>query len=242
MDKPKEGLRLQLYMARSGVASRRKCETIIAQGRVRVDGFRVVKPGTIVTDEEVTLDGRPLRPVKNHVYIALNKPSGYLCSNADPQGRPLAMDLLRNAWSSRLHNVGRLDFLSSGLIFFTNDGGFTRLISHPSAQIEKEYLVETREDIPEDFLKQCKKGITLDGIHYRIQRYTYKAPTRVKLILIEGRNREIRRLFMHKRMKIRKLHRLRIGRVGIKGMGSGEYRFLSRKEIDSFTEHKGIHQ
>lgn len=236
MDRRKEGLRLQLYMARSGVASRRKCEFIIAQGRVRVNDQRVTQPGVIITDEEVTLDGRTLKPLKTYVYLALNKPKGYLCSNSDPQGRPLAVDLLKNTWPSRLYSVGRLDFLSSGLIFFTNDGDFTRCVSHPSAKIEKEYLVETREEIPEDFLKHCKKGLTVNGIHYRIQGYTYLSHKRVKLVLTEGRNREIRRLFLHRRLKIKELHRLRIGRIGICGLKSGEYRFLSSKEVSSFTK------
>ena len=235
-NKDRTGMRLQLYMARCGVASRRKCEEIIAEGRVKVDGRTVVKPGTIITDQQVILDGRPLNLVKENVYIALNKPTGYLCSNADAEGRPLAVDLVKNAYSGRLYNVGRLDFLSSGLIFFTNDGDFTKQVTHPSAQVEKEYLVETREEIPEDFLKQCKKGLTVEGVHYRIKHYTYKAPNRVRLTLTEGKNREIRNLFMFKRMKIKKLHRLRIGGVVLKGMGAGEYRFLSRKEVDSLMK------
>jgi len=237
MDK-REGIRLQLYMARCGVASRRKCEEIIAEGRVKVDGRTMVKPGTLISDEEVTLDGRPLKMTKKMVYFALNKPTGFLCSNADAEDRPLAVSLMKNAFSGRLHNVGRLDFLSSGLIFFTNDGEFTKKISHPSSEIEKEYIVETREKIPEEFLLQCKKGLTIEGVHYRIKNYFYKAPNRVSLTLTEGKNREIRNLFMYKRMKIKKLHRVRIGSVLIKSLGPGDYRYLTQKEVDSLMKNR----
>ena len=230
----REGVRLQVYMARCGVASRRKCEELIAQGTVKVDGRTVKVMGYLVSEgQEVTCNGRKLFPVKKHVYIALNKPTGYLCSNYDGENRPLAVDLLKGVYNGRLYNVGRLDFLSSGLIFFTNDGEFTRKVSHPSSRIEKEYVVETREEISEEFLQQCKKGLTVEGVHYRIQHYKRKTPNKVHLVLTEGKNREIRNLFMHQRMKIKKLHRIRIGSVNIKGIPQGQYRYLSVKEIDS---------
>lgn len=236
MDK-RETMRLQLFMARCGVASRRKCEEIIAEGKVKVNGKTVTKPGTLVEPEDqITLDGRNINLVKTPVYLALNKPSGYLCSNNDDQGRPLAIELVKNAYTGRLYNVGRLDFLSTGLIFFTNDGDFTKIITHPSAEIEKEYLVETREDIPEEFMQQCKKGLTIEGVHYRIKHYQYQAPNRVKLVLTEGKNREIRNLFQFKRMKIKKLHRVRIGDVHLKGLAPGTYRYLTRKEIDGLIK------
>ena len=234
-----KGIRLQLYMAKSGVASRRKSEELISEGRVKVNGKTVTAMGFLVKDEVVSCDGKVIRPVKKHVYFMLNKPSGYLCSNKDDQGRPLAVNLLKGAYSGRLFNVGRLDFLSSGLIFFTNDGDFTKKVSHPSARIEKEYLVETKEDIPESFLQACKKGIVVEGIKYKIEQYTYKGANKVHLVLVEGKNREIRNLFMAQRMKIKKLHRIRIGAVSAKGLPTGQYRPLSQKEINLLLGSSG---
>ncbi len=237
MDK-KEGIRLQAYMAHCGVASRRKCEEYIAAGRVKVDGKTMAKMGCIITDQDVTFDGKPITPVKKMIYFAINKPPAYLCSNSDPEGRKLAVDLLKDVYSGRLYNVGRLDFLSSGLIFFTNDGEFTRKVSHPSSEIEKEYVVETREKITREFLESCKKGLYVKGVKYKIERWEQKTPFKVRLVLIEGKNREIRNLFMSQRMKIKKLHRIRIGNVNIKGIPSGQYRYLTKKEIDSLMKRK----
>ncbi|MBI9100816.1 MAG: rRNA pseudouridine synthase [Spirochaetales bacterium] len=231
-----EGLRLQVYMARCGIGSRRKCEEYIADGRVKVDGRTMMKKGCRITDEKVSFDGRNIYPVTEMKYFALNKPTGYLCTSSDPEGRPLALDLLKDVYSGRLYNVGRLDFMSSGLIFFTNDGNFTKKVSHPSAQIEKEYVVETKEKIEKEFLEACKKGIIVKGVNYKIDRWEYKTPFKVKLILVEGKNREIRNLFMSQNMKIKKLHRIRIGGVRITGIPTGQYRFLTKKEIDSLVK------
>ena len=114
-----EELRLQLYLAKSGIGSRRKCEDFIAEGRVKVNGKAVLQPGTKVSPDDVILfDGRRVKPAKQNIYIALHKPSGYICSNQDQQGRPLAIDLINSAIKQRLYNVGRLDYMTSGLIFF----------------------------------------------------------------------------------------------------------------------------
>lgn len=225
------GIKLQAYLAKAGVGSRRKCEEYISEGRVTVDGEIVWKQGVRITDEKVSFDGRPVFPAKKMVYIALNKPVRYLCTGSDPEGRKLAVDLVRKAWPGRIYNVGRLDYMSSGLIFFTNDGEFTKKITHPSSGILKTYLVETREDIPLDMLEEWKRGVIVDGVNYKIEEYQLKMPKRVLLTLREGKNREIRNLFNSKRFKIKKLHRVRIGNISLGNLRSGEYRFLTDAEV-----------
>ena len=231
-DKP---IRLQLYLARAGVASRRKSEEFIADGRVRVNGRTIREQGVLVSDRDhVTFDGKPVRPAKRHVYLALHKPPHVLCTNSDPQGRPLAVDLVKDAYHLRLHSVGRLDYLSSGLILFTNDGEFTRVVSHPSAEIEKEYLVQGANHIPDDLLNRFKAGIEVEGVRYQIRSYRRKNSHSAYLVLIEGKNREIRRVLQHGGIKPKRVHRVRIGPVKIDGLASGRFRELTAKELSWF--------
>lgn len=226
-----EGLRLQVFLSKAGIGSRRKCEEYISEGRVTVDGETVFTQGIKITTQSVKFDGRPVYPAKKMVYIALNKPVRYLCTASDPEGRSTAIELVRKAWPGRIYNVGRLDFMSSGLIFFTNDGEFTKKITHPSSGILKTYTVETREDIPQQMLDEWKRGAFVDGVKYKIEEYEIKSSRRVNLTLKEGKNREIRNLFNSRRFKIKKLHRIRIGNISVNGLKSGEYRFLTDAEV-----------
>jgi 23S rRNA pseudouridine2605 synthase len=126
MDKDNE-MRLQVFMAKSGIASRRKCESFISNGLVKVNGKIITEMGYKVNKEDsVIYNGKKYNLIKNKIYLALNKPQLYLCSNSDPQDRNLAVDLIKSDFQDRLYNVGRLDYLSTGLIFFTNDGDFTK--------------------------------------------------------------------------------------------------------------------
>ena len=226
-----DGIRLQVYLSRAGIGSRRKCEEYIEEGRVTVDGELVFKHGIRIKDQIVKFDGKTVYQAKRHVYIALNKPVRHLCTSSDPEGRPTALDLVKNAWPGRIYNVGRLDFMSSGLILFTNDGNFTKVLTHPSSGILKTYLVETREEIPVEMLNEWKKGVTVDGVKYRIEEYNLKNPRRVLLTLREGKNREIRNLFNSLKFKIKRLHRVKIGNISVRGLKSGEYRFLTDEEV-----------
>lgn len=233
-------LRLQLFLARAGVASRRKCEEIIASGRVQVNGEVVKQQGVKVDPEndEVRLDGKPIRQARKYVYFALNKPPGYLTTNKDPEGRPLAIELIREAYSGRLFSVGRLDYLSSGLIFFTNDGRFADRVAHPSSEIEKEYLVETKRPIPEELLQRWQKGIEVEGEQYHLKDYSLKGPRRVQLVLEEGKNREIRNVFHAHNIPTKRVHRLRIGPVTLGDLGPGACRKLNEQEISRLMGDK----
>ena len=228
-------IRLQLYMARAGVASRRESERLIETGVVTVNGSAVTQLGSkVLPSDDVRVEGRRISMESRKVYVALNKPRRYLCSARDPEGRPLAGSLLEPHFDERLFSVGRLDFLSSGLIFYTNDGEFSRLVGHPSHRIEKEYRVDTQQPVPEELLRRYQAGIRVDGEWYRLERYKYKTPRNVELVLTEGKNREIRKVFAHWRIGLRRLHRVRIGTVALRDLPSGQYRPLTQREIDWF--------
>ena len=161
---------------------------------------------------------------------------GYICSNSDPQGRPLAVDLLKSTFSERLYNVGRLDFMSEGLIFFTNDGNFTKIVSHPSSEIEKDYRVLCHDAVAPHILKKWERGVNIDGTFYKIKTFRIVDTHEVILTLIEGKNREIRNLFKSDNIDIKRLIRERIGPVSIKGLSPGAHRLLTSEEVKWFLK------
>lgn len=230
-----EALRVQVYLARCGLGSRRHCDEFVREGRVTVNGTVAQLGAKVQPGDKVALDGKPLVPESTKVYLAVNKPPGMLCANSDPQGRPLVRDLLIDI-QERVFHVGRLDFQSSGLIFYTNDGAFSRIVAHPSAGIEKEYIVEAQAPIPEEGLRQYQSGIEVGGERYRLTRYAYKTPRKVVLTLVEGKNREIRRVLTALGVRIRRIHRIRIGCVRVQGIPSGGYVPLSRKDVRWFMQ------
>ncbi len=242
-DKGREqkSIRLQVYLARGGVASRRKSEQYILAGRVRVNGNVVRELGTKVNPaDSVSFDDYAVKPITEKLYIALHKPPGYLCSNSDPFGRPLVVDFLKNNFTTRLFNVGRLDFQSSGLIFFTNDGEFAKIVTHPSYEIEKEYFVETKDQFDETVLRKFVHGIWIDSVHYAITTYRFVNETTAYISLYEGKNRELRRLFKSNGIAVKTIHRIRIGQIGLGNLPPGKYRHLSEEEIEIiFRNGKG---
>lgn len=229
--------RLQHYLALAGIASRRKCEEYIRSGIVRVNGKIITEMGMKVgPDDIVEFRSKRVHIVRKKYYFALNKPVRYVCSTSDPEGRSLAIDLLRPYIHSRLFSVGRLDYLSSGLIFFTNDGVFAKIVSHPSYQIEREYIAETKKTIREEDLQIMKKGCVVDGEFLKIKSYRISGTRKVFLILTEGKKREIRSLFSYHHYDIRRLHRIRIGPVTLKNLESGRFRELKKHEIEYFLK------
>jgi len=233
----KEEIRLQLYMARCGIASRRKCEDIISQGRVSVNGRIVIAPGTKVTDDDsVKMDDRLIRPAKKKLYLVLHKPSKFLCSTEDPDGRSLAIDLISPAVKQRVYNVGRLDYLTSGLIFFTNDGDFAKKITHPSSHVEKEYVVTTKKEIPLELMENFKKGIYVGDEFFKLKSFKLNGSNSVNIVLEEGKNRELRKVFQSKNINVKKVHRIRIGNVKLTGLNSGHFRNLTEREIKSLLK------
>ena len=229
-------LRLQVFLAHAGIASRRASETLIQEGRITVNGEAVTQPGTKVQKTDtVCLDGKPVLLEQRLHYLVLNKPPGYLCSSKDPQGRPLALELLPKNISERLYNVGRLDFLSSGLVFFTNDGAFAARLGHPSSEIEKEYLVESTIPVPDNVVEEFLAGITIEGEHFKALRIERLGKKSLSIVLIEGKNREIRRIFSYFHLHPSLLRRIRIGNVKLGDLPEGQSRPLLADEIAGLT-------
>lgn len=228
----KEEIRLQVFLSHSGVASRRACEKIITDGRVTVNGQTVTEMGTKVTaKDEICVDGKKVTPEETKRYVLLHKPAGYVCSLADEKDRPVAASILKEQFSERLYNVGRLDMFSTGLIIFTNDGNFAAKLSHPSAEIEKEYIVESSMPLPRTLCEEFEKGIRVDGVFYKCKSAQEMNARKIKIVLIEGKNREIRNVFASKEIGIKKLTRVRIGNIEMNGLKAGEFRELTEKEV-----------
>ena len=225
-------IRLQVYLARCGVASRRASENLILNGRVSVDGKIITELGTKVSGKEkICLDGKQIFPEAEKRSLLLNKPEGYVCSLADEKDRPIAASLLKDSYTERLYNIGRLDMLSGGAILFTNDGDFSAKVEHPSSEIEKEYEVITVFEYPDEVLQKFLRGVRIEGVFYKALSAERISKNKMRIVLIEGKNREIRRVLKFFNIKIKKLTRVRIGCVHLSDLPSGKHRPLTSEEI-----------
>lgn len=233
-DQEEKSMRLHAFLASSGIASRRACEEMIRQGRVLVDDHTALVGEKVRGDERITIDGKTfnLATQKRFRYILLNKPKGYLSSSSDPFGRPCALSLIAASIPERLYNIGRLDQWSSGLLLFTNDGDLAAKLMHPSSEIEKEYFVVTDAPLPEGFASKFTHGIVHEGVRYRAQSVRQTAPDKAHIVLIEGKNREIRHVLGHFNLRALILERVRIGPIKDKNLSSGGWRDLTQDEID----------
>ena len=231
-------LRLQVYLAHAGIASRRTAEKFISQGRVTVNGRLVSTMGEkVLPSDEVCFDGKQVKIQKQMLYMVLNKPPMYICSSFDPQGRALAIDLLPPL-QTRLYNIGRLDYRSSGLIIFTNDGEFAAWAGHPSSCLEKEYLVDSTVPIPDRIVQDFTNGIMIENVLYKALSVEKTGKFSLKIVLVEGKNREIRKVFSHFRLHPEKLQRVRIGPITIENLSEGQSRPLTNDELLSFSKLK----
>lgn len=234
---PDYPMRLQVYLARSGYCSRRKAGEIVKQGKVKVNNVFTDNPAQPIGPEDaVYVNGTYVEPME-YVYIALNKPKGYVCSNADPHEELFARDLINVPQFNSLFHVGRLDRDSTGLIFYTNDGDFGQQISHPSGGLEKEYLVHIKEKIDRNDLQRVKKeGLVVNRVRYSIIRYAIRSSRSISLVLNEGKNREIRKMFSHLGYSVVSLQRVRIGTICLGKLPKGRYRMLKKEEIQSLLK------
>ncbi len=227
--------RLQKYMARCGVASRRKCEELIVAGRVAVNGQTVTRLGTTIDpkNDMVTVDGSPVFPEKP-VYYAVNKPTGYISSSVREKGKPRVIDLIPH--ESRLFTAGRLDINSSGLIIVTNDGEFANRISHPRYAPEKEYHVIIKGGLNEEEITRLENGIYLEEGETAPASVKIigesEENTTVSIIVKQGWYRMVRRMFMALGKEVLSLKRVRIGSLTLKGIEKeGMWMELSKEEI-----------
>ena len=228
--------RLQKVIAASGLASRRKAEEMISEGRVQVNGETVTVLGTQVDrDDVITVDGK-LLPHEELEYYLVNKPRKYICSVNDEHGRAQVTDLVKT--TARIYPVGRLDYNSSGLIILTNDGSFANMLMHPKYHLPKTYHVTVKGMVTKSDLQAIAKGIVLDDgiktlpaqVHITNQD-TVNANTTLDITIYEGRNRQIRRMMEALGYEVKKLHRSQYGCVKDDQLPSGAYRRLKPHEI-----------
>jgi 23S rRNA pseudouridine2605 synthase len=238
--KPNDGERLQKVIAQAGIASRRHAEQMIIDGRVRVNGKKVVELGTKVNSKDViTVDGQKINfPKKKYEYYILHKPTGYITSAKDPQGRKTVMDLMRGV-KVRVYPVGRLDYDTSGLLVLTNDGELAHRLMHPSFGVDKTYQVEVQGVISSKALVQLQQGIELeDGktAPAQVRVISQKGQgtlQRLEITIHEGRNRQVRRMFEAVGFPVVNLKRLRFGPLQLDDeLKLGKYRNLTEKEIE----------
>ena len=222
-------MRLQKFLSAAGVCSRRHGEVYIQQGRVRVNGQVVTVLGSQVDPDKdrILVDGRPVSVQTNHIYIAMNKPRGYVtsCSHA---GESVVMDLID--LSRRLYPVGRLDKDSTGLLLLTNDGRLHHRLSHPSFDHEKEYEVTVERPILDNVLDQLAAGMPLMGTQTRPARVQRLSGRRFKIVLQEGRNRQIRRMVRKMGYQVVRLKRIRVANIRLGSLPPGAWRYLSATE------------
>lgn len=236
------GERLQKAMARAGVGSRRRCEELIREGRVRVDG-RVATIGTVVDDrlDRITVDGQPLR-LQALEYWLLNKRAGTVCTARDPQGRPTVVDGLPTR--ARVYPVGRLDWDTTGLLLLTNDGELALRLSHPRYGVEKEYVVGVRGYLTDRELRALREGVPLeDGITARAAVSLLSrsdSESVVRLVIHEGRNRQVRRMIEAVGHSVVSLHRLRIDGLEERGLLPGAFRRLTQAEVRRLRAAVGL--
>jgi 23S rRNA pseudouridine2605 synthase len=226
--------RLNKYLAHAGLGSRRHCEELILAGRVSVDGRTVRELATRVGDEQaVAVDGAAVR-AERPVYWLVNKPRGYLCTNHDPAGRPLAIDLVPHV-HQRVYTVGRLDEDSEGLLLLTNDGELANRLMHPRYGVEKTYLVQVAGEPTHEEIERLLKGIWLSDGHVRarsVRRLKRQGEsTWLKIVLSEGKNREIRRMLARLGHKVLRLRRVAIGPVELGRLAPGKSRPVSAMDL-----------
>lgn len=225
-------VRLHKHLADCGVASRRKCEEYIKQGLIKVNGKTVTEMGIKIDPEKdkVTLPDNLKMREQNFVYYVLNKPAGYVCSISGEE-EPKITELIKDI-PERVFPVGRLDKLTSGLLILTNDGRFAYEMTHPKFQKEKEYVVKVRQKITPEAMKILNTTFFIEGRETQPANITEQGPHILRIILKEGRNRQIRRMCQNAVLHIEKLKRIRIGGFVLsEDMQPKEYRKLTSKEL-----------
>lgn len=226
-------MRINKYLAAAGVASRRECDKLISEGRVKINGATANLGAEVSADDEVTVNGVVATVKKNEYYI-LNKPKGYICSVSDEKGRKTVLDLMPQG-VGRIYPVGRLDYDSEGLLILTTDGEFAQKLTHPSNEVPKTYLVKIEGTLTETDLNPIRSGVEIDGyVTKKCKAHiveTNKAYTKVHVTITEGKNREIRKMFAAIGKEVTLLKRIKIGELTLRGLDRGAYRKLSAQEV-----------
>ena len=238
-----EDIRLQKYMADCGIASRRKCEELILQGKVSLNGKIVTELGTKIDPKKdiVIYNGNKLNKIDDKkIYILLNKPIGYVTTVKDQFARDTVLDLVKV--NKRIVPVGRLDMYTSGAIILTDDGDFVYKVTHPKHEIEKTYNVTLKGIVGKDDIEKLKTGVQIGNYITKQAKAKIlkidkeKNISRVEIVIHEGKNRQVRKMCEAIGKKVLALHRSKIGNIDIKDLKIGEYRYLTESEINNLLD------
>lgn len=230
--------RLQKYLANNGIAARRKCEEYILAGRVKVNGEIVTELGTKVNPEKdiIEFDNKRVKTVEKHVYILLNKPIGYVTTVKDQFNRPTVLDLVKV--KEKVLPVGRLDMYTSGALLLTNDGDFINKVTHPKHEVEKTYTVTVKGIVSDEDVKKLENGVEIDDYVSGkakvkiLKTDEEKNISRVQITIHEGKNREVRKMCEAINKRVLALHRRKIGNLDVKRLELGQWRYLTKKEVE----------
>lgn len=232
-----EEIRLQKYLAEAGIASRRKCEEYITAGRVKVNGKIINELGTKVSPEkdEIYFDDKKIENKEELVYILLNKPIGYVTTAKDQFNRDTVMNLIKI--KERVVPVGRLDMYTSGALLLSNDGNFVYKITHPKHEINKTYTVTLKGIVTKEDVEKLEKGVDIGGYTTKpakvkiLKTDIEKNISRLEITIHEGKNRQVRKMCEAIGKKVQALHRTKIGNISVKTLKIGQWRYLTKKEI-----------
>ena len=232
-----EEMRLQKYLASSGIASRRKCEEYILEGKVEVNGAVVNELGTKVSSKDIVkFNGKIVKPEEEKVYILLNKPIGYITTSHEQFGRDKVLDLIKT--DKRVVPVGRLDMYTSGALILTNDGELVNELTHPKNEINKTYNATIKGKITNQEIEQIKKGVLIDDNYITkpaqvkiLKIDEEKDISRIQITIHEGKNRQIRKMCEAINKKVLALHRCKIGNLDVKDLKLGEWKYIKRSDI-----------
>lgn len=229
-------IRLNKYMADCGVDSRRNCDKIIAENRVKVNRKPVTELGFMINEfnDTVTVDGKKITPKTKNVYILLHKPKGYVTTVKDEKGRKTVMELVDV--KTRVYPVGRLDYDTEGLLLLTNDGDLTYKLTHPKYEVAKKYVAKVEGDVTEDQLKELRRGVDVDGKKTAPAQVTLLKKTddgcKIELVIHEGRNHQVKKMFEAIGKQVAFLKRTEMGEIRLGGLSRGKWRYLNDKETE----------
>lgn len=237
-----EQIRLQKYLADCGIASRRKAEELILQGKVKVNGKIITELGTKITQnqDKVEFENKEVKLKNDYVYILLNKPIGYVTTVKDQFNRDSILDLVKT--NKRLVPVGRLDMYTSGALILTNDGDFVYQVTHPKHEIDKTYTVTIKGIVKREEVEQLKKGVKIEDYITKpakvkiLKTDEEKGQSRLEITIHEGKNRQVRKMCEAIGHKVLALHRSKIAGIGVKDLPLGKWRYLTRDEVNTIKK------
>ena len=231
--------RLQKFLANAGIASRRKCEELILNGKIEVNGEVITELGTKVSDKDIVkYNGKIVKSEEEKVYILLNKPIGYVTTAKDQFNRDTVLDLVKI--NKRVVPVGRLDMYTSGALILTNDGEFVNMLTHPKNEVNKTYNVTVKGNVTNEDIEQLQKGVEIDDGYITkpakvkiLKIDDEKNISRIQITIHEGKNRQVRKMCEAINKKVLALHRCKIGNLEVKDLEVGKWRYLTKKEVEN---------